>query len=88
LCSSVTKVGAHLKHELQMRAERYDLIGDVRGRGLFVSVEMVKDGLSKKPHPDWADSIANRLKNKGILVSTDGKYDNILKIRPPSGLLF
>jgi 4-aminobutyrate aminotransferase-like enzyme len=83
LCSSITKVGAHLKHELQMRVERYDLIGDVRGRGLFISVEMVKDGISKKPNPDWADTIANRLKDKGILVSTDGKYDNILKIRPP-----
>ena len=43
----------------------------------------VKDDLSKKPDPDWADTIANRLKDKGILVSTDGKYDNILKIRPP-----
>lgn len=83
LCSSVTEVGAHLKRELQTRAERNNLIGDVRGRGLFISVEMVKDGLSKKPNPDWADSIANHLKNKGILVSTDGKYDNILKIRPP-----
>ena len=83
LCSSVTKVGAHLKRELQTRAERYEFIGDVRGRGLFIGVEMVKDGLSKKPGPDWADTIANRLKDKGILVSTDGKYDNILKIRPP-----
>jgi 4-aminobutyrate aminotransferase-like enzyme len=83
LCSSVTEVGAHLKSELQTRAERYDLVGDVRGRGLFFSIEMVKDGVSKKPNPDWADNIVNRLKNKGILVATDGKYDNLLKIRPP-----
>jgi 4-aminobutyrate aminotransferase-like enzyme len=83
LRSSVTKVGAHLKHELQTQAEQYDCIGDVRGRGLFIAIEMVKDGLSKKPDPDWADTIANRLKEKGLLVSTDGKFDNILKIRPP-----
>ncbi len=83
LCCSVTKVGAHLKHELLTRAEHYDFIGDVRGRGLFISVEMVKDNRSKKPNPDRADAIANRLRYKGILVSTDGKYDNILKIRPP-----
>jgi 4-aminobutyrate aminotransferase-like enzyme len=83
LCSSVTKVGAHLKRELQARAEQHDFIGDVRGRGLFISIEMVRDGLSKKPDPDWADTLANHLKNKGILVSTDGKYDNMLKIRPP-----
>jgi len=83
LRSSVTNVGAHLKKELQTRAERYDCIGDVRGRGLFIAIEMVKDGLSKKPDPDRADTIANRLKDKGILLSTDGKFDNILKIRPP-----
>ena len=83
LCSSVTRVGAHLKLELQARAERYDSIGDVRGRGLFIGIEMVKDGLSKKPDPDCADTIANRLKDNGILMSTDGKYDNNLKIRPP-----
>jgi 4-aminobutyrate aminotransferase-like enzyme len=83
LCSSVAEVGAHLKRELQARAKRYDIIGDVRGRGLFIGVEMVRDGLSKKPDSDWADTIANRLKDKGILVSTDGKYENILKIRPP-----
>ena len=83
LCSSVTKVGAHLKRELKTRVERYDFIGDVRGRGLFISVEMVRDDLSKKPNSARADTIANRLKDKGILVSTDGKYDNILKIRPP-----
>jgi 4-aminobutyrate aminotransferase-like enzyme len=83
LRSSVTKVGAHLKRELQTRAEQYDCIGDVRGRGLFIGIEMVKDGLSKKPDPDRADTLANRLKEKGLLVSTDGKFDNILKIRPP-----
>ncbi len=83
LRSSVTRVGAHLKKELQMRAEQYGCIGDVRGRGLFISIEMVKDGLSKKPNPGQADLIANRLKEKGLLVSTDGKFDNILKIRPP-----
>ncbi|MCP4047635.1 MAG: aminotransferase class III-fold pyridoxal phosphate-dependent enzyme [Gammaproteobacteria bacterium] len=83
LRSSVTKVGAHLKKELQTRAEQYGCIGDVRGRGLFISIEMVKDGLSKKPNPDRADLIVNRLKEKGLLVSTDGKFDNILKIRPP-----
>jgi len=83
LCASVTEVGAHLKRELQARAEHHDLLGDVRGHGLFIGVEMVKDGHSKKPCPDKSDKIANRLKDKGILVSTDGKHDNILKIRPP-----
>ncbi len=72
-----------MKRELQTRGKRYDCIGDVRGRGLFIAIEMVKDGLSKKPDPDRADTIANRLKDKGILLSTDGKFDNILKIRPP-----
>jgi 4-aminobutyrate aminotransferase-like enzyme len=83
LCSSVAKVGAYLKQELQTRAEHNDFIGDVRGRGLFLVVEMVKDSHSKEPNPDMADTIANRLKDKGVLVSTDGKYDNLVKIRPP-----
>ena len=83
LCASVSKVGAHLKNELQKRAERYDLIGNVRGRGLFVVIEIVKDSRSKEPDQDGADAIVNCLKGKGILVSTDGKYDNLVKIRPP-----
>jgi 4-aminobutyrate aminotransferase-like enzyme len=83
LCSSVTEVGAHLKSELKTRANRYELIGDVRGRGLFLGVEIVTDGLSKQPDPDRADTVSNRLKDRGILVSTDGKFDNIIKMRPP-----
>ena len=83
LCSSVTEVGAHLKSELKTRADRYELIGDVRGRGLFLGVEIVTDGLSKQPDPGRADTVSNRLKDRGILVSTDGKFDNIIKMRPP-----
>jgi 4-aminobutyrate aminotransferase-like enzyme len=83
LCTSVTKVGGYLKNELKKRVEKHAPIGDVRGRGLFIGVEMITDSASRQPHPDFAARAANRLKEKGFLVATDGMDNNILKVRPP-----
>lgn len=83
LCNHVAVVGARLTSELKRRADRYSSIGDVRGSGLFISVEMIKDGDTKEPDAALTKNLSNRLKSKGFLVSYSGKYHNVLKVRPP-----
>lgn len=76
-------VGDRLIRELKSRVPRYEVIGDARGYGLFIGVEMVTDGVTKEPDADLTLSLSDRLKDKGFLVSYSGKFDNVLKIRPP-----
>ena len=61
----------------------YPLIGDVRGRGLFIGIELVNDHVILKPAAAQADYIAERMKLEGVLISTDGPLHNVLKIKPP-----
>ena len=58
-------------------------IGDVRGCGLFIGIEIIRDGNSKEPDAALTNSLSNRLKDNGFLVSHFGKFDNVLKLRPP-----
>ncbi len=80
---NVTRVGAHTRAGLQQLKNQYDIIGDVRGRGLFLSVELVKDRDSKVPAASTARKMADLMKDEGVLISTHGRYENTLKIRPP-----
>ena len=83
LCDNAADVGAYLETELGKRQEACEFIGDVRGQGLFLVVEMVTDRDSKTPDVDRASVVAETLKDKGFLTSTDGAFNNVLKIRPP-----
>jgi len=83
LLVQVTQVGEYLLRELQKISQHIDQIGDVRGFGMFLGVEWVKDKASREPDMAGAIDIANRLKDKGVLVSNDGVFLNVLKIRPP-----
>lgn len=83
LLQNADVVGGHLARELTARMDAHEKIGDVRGYGLFVSVEMIKDANTREPDPELTDLICNRLKNAGFLLGRQGKYDNVLKIRPP-----
>jgi 4-aminobutyrate aminotransferase-like enzyme/Ser/Thr protein kinase RdoA (MazF antagonist) len=76
-------VGAHFLARLRELAARHELIGDVRGAGLYLGVELVRDRSTLEPAADEADEIVNRLRDAGILVSTDGPLHNVLKIKPP-----
>jgi 4-aminobutyrate aminotransferase-like enzyme len=76
-------LGAWLLRALTERKTRCASIGDVRGRGLFLGVEMIKDEARKTPDAALAFDFADRLKNKGFLTSNDGVFRNVLKIRPP-----
>jgi len=74
-------VGEFLKNELLDLAMKYPIIGDVRGQGLFLGIELVNEQLN--PRAAQTDYLANRMKDHGILMSTDGPDHNVLKIKPP-----
>ncbi|MCO6418948.1 aminotransferase class III-fold pyridoxal phosphate-dependent enzyme [Siccirubricoccus sp. KC 17139] len=82
LRGNVTAVGAALKAGLQARRGASEAIGDVRGHGLFIGVELVRpaDG---SPDVELAKAVINRLKEKGFLTSNAGIFANVVKIRPP-----
>ncbi len=83
LRENAAAVGSALKHALLQRMPRCKSIGDVRGHGLFIGVEMVTDADSRKPDAPRAIEFANRLKDKGFLASNAGVFSNVLKLRPP-----
>ncbi len=76
-------VGTNLKAALNELKPRHSLIGDVRGLGLFLGVELVLDLETLAPATAEAAYVAERMREKGILVSTDGPFRNVLKIKPP-----
>eukprot|EP01134_Creolimax_fragrantissima_P004629 CFRG4629T1 len=77
------KVGNRLMNGLRALMEKHILIGDVRGIGLFVGVELVLNRVTKAPAGEHATYVANRMRGHGILISTDGPDHNVLKIKPP-----
>jgi 4-aminobutyrate aminotransferase-like enzyme len=69
--------------DLRGLAERFPVIGDVRGSGLFLGVELVRDRTTLEPATAEASFVVNRMRDRGVLIGTDGPYHNVLKIRPP-----
>ena len=83
LQENVARVGAALKAALGERRTTCAAIGDVRGHGLFIGVEMVKVGGALEPDSDRAIEVVNKLKDRGFLTSNAGAFRNVVKIRPP-----
>ena len=81
LQENALQVGNHLKAELQKLSHEFPIIADVRGQGLFLGFELTDS--SKQPLSRQASYLANRMKDHKILMSTDGKDNNVLKIKPP-----
>jgi 4-aminobutyrate aminotransferase-like enzyme len=77
------RVGDHFLGGLRGLAERHPLVGDVRGSGLFLGVELVRDRETREPAGEEASYVVNRLRDRGILTGTDGPHENVLKLRPP-----
>ena len=63
--------------------ESFPLIGDVRGEGFFMGVELILDSESREPAPLQADYVVERMKSRKILLSTEGPGHNVLKFKPP-----
>ena len=77
------ELGKYFQENLTQLMETHPIIGDVRGLGLFIGVELVLDRKSMEPAGAYASYVAERMKAHGILISTDGPYHNVLKIKPP-----
>jgi len=77
------RVGEHLLGALRSLQERRPLIGDVRGSGLFLGVELVRDRATLEPAAHEAAYVVDRLRELGVLTGTDGPFHNVLKLRPP-----
>jgi 4-aminobutyrate aminotransferase-like enzyme len=75
--------GDHIMARLRELGERHALVGDVRGEGLFVGVELVTDRDNRTPANREAAYVADRMRELGVLLSTDGPDHNVLKIKPP-----
>jgi 4-aminobutyrate aminotransferase-like enzyme/Ser/Thr protein kinase RdoA (MazF antagonist) len=75
--------GGYLMHGLRELAGGHPLIGDVRGLGLFVGIELVRDRATREPAGQDASELVNRMKDRGVLLSTDGPFHNVIKIKPP-----
>ena len=76
-------VGNQLLDGLKSFVGKYDMVADARGAGLFLGVELVRDLSTLEPAATEAAFIANRMRERGILLGTDGPYHNVVKIRPP-----
>ena len=77
------RVGGRLVAGLEEMMGRRALVGDVRGSGLFLGVELVRDRSTLEPATEEASYVVNRLRDRGILCGVDGPHENVLKIRPP-----
>ena len=76
-------VGESMGARLRTLVDSYPIVGDVRGSGLFWGVELVRDRATLEPAGEEASFVANRMRERGILLGTDGPYHNVVKIRPP-----
>ena len=83
LQQNALEVGEYLKRELHLLQDRHRLVGDVRGLGLFLGIELVRDRDTLEPAGREATQIVERMKERGILLSTDGPFHNVIKIKPP-----
>ena len=80
---NVHEVGAYLGEGLRAMGERYPLIGDVRGKGLFYGLELLRDRDSLQPAREEAGRVRDKMCASGVLVGTSGPLGNVIKIRPP-----
>lgn len=77
------KIGAMIRDGITALAEKFEIIGDVRGAGLYVGVELVDDRASKTASAGAATRIVNAMRDRRVLISATGPQANVLKIRPP-----
>jgi 4-aminobutyrate aminotransferase-like enzyme/Ser/Thr protein kinase RdoA (MazF antagonist) len=77
------EVGGYFLRSLEELRSRQELIGDVRGKGLYLGIELVRDRETKEPAVAEALAVSERMKDAGVVVYPTGAHDNVLKIKPP-----
>ncbi|MGO4835850.1 aminotransferase class III-fold pyridoxal phosphate-dependent enzyme, partial [Rhizobiaceae sp. 2RAB30] len=83
LRDNAAEIGAYLVARFRQMQARYEVIGDVRGMGLFLGIELVSDRVLKTPATALARRINDGARARGVLIGTEGPHDNVLKMRPP-----
>ncbi len=83
LVGNAAAVGEYVLAGFDELKSRHEIIGDVRGRGLFFGIDLVEDRATKAPATPATRRIVNRMRHEGILMSKIGEHDNVLKLRPP-----
>jgi 4-aminobutyrate aminotransferase-like enzyme/Ser/Thr protein kinase RdoA (MazF antagonist) len=83
LQANALRIGDHLLSGLRSLQSHHEIIGDVRGSGLFLGVELVRNRDTLEPADTEATLVVNRMRERGVLVGTDGPFHNVIKIRGP-----
>jgi len=83
ILQNVNRVGEYLGEGLRALAPQHELVGDVRGKGLFYGLELVRDQASRKPATEEALRVRELLRENGVLLGVTSAFDNVIKIRPP-----
>ncbi|MEO8298835.1 MAG: aspartate aminotransferase family protein [Burkholderiales bacterium] len=83
LAGHAGRLGREVTEALRGLMSRHPAIGDVRGRGMFWAVELIRPEGDRLPDPERAHAVVNWMRHHGVLISRLGQHDNVLKIRPP-----
>ena len=83
LQAKALETGSYIIEGLKDLASDNDIIGDIRGSGLFIGIDLVRDRDSREPATAETGRALNLLRERGVLIGSTGQYDNVLKIRPP-----
>lgn len=83
LVDRARQIGSRVSDRFKSMQQRYDLIGDVRGLGAMVAMELVKDRTSKEPAPEATAEIIHRCHDAGLIVIKAGLYDNVIRVLVP-----
>jgi len=83
LQAKALETGSYLLEGLKKLATEQHLIGDIRGGGLFIGIDLVRERESREPATTETEKAVNMLSQHGVLIGSTGHYDNVLKIRPP-----
>nr|XP_039262592.1 ethanolamine-phosphate phospho-lyase-like [Styela clava] len=83
LMENASSVGKYLLEKFELLKKKHKIIGDVRGVGLFIGVELVRNEKTKEPATEEAEIMYNRMRDRYILVSLDGPFNNVMKFKPP-----
>jgi 4-aminobutyrate aminotransferase-like enzyme len=82
LLKNASAIGADLLARMRRLMDRHAVIGDVRGLGLMLGIDLVKDRKCKEPATERAGRVVERCRELGVLMGTDGPCDNVIKLRP------
>ena len=83
LQDNAKRIGSFLLDSLGKLATRHEIVGDVRGAGLFLGMELVRDRTTLEPATTETSRVVEALRDRGILTGTEGPHHNVIKIRPP-----